>query len=173
VGIYKAQPDKAYVEYALFHKKLLWDCIPAKIAQKGKLLDIGCHKGFLKELLEGEIDYFGCNIETFDKDYIKEYDLNLGVLPYPDDSFDVVCATNVLEHLYDPEPIYGEIQRVLKTDGYALISLPNDLGLASIYGTMSSWIFRRIQDYDVQKYGHHWKFSVKTARKFIGRYTGG
>ena len=162
-------PDSAYTEYALFHKKLLFNWVPGGVRKEMRLLDIGCHKGLLKDVLGGSIDYSGCNIETFDKGYIKQCDLNSDVLPYGGNFFDVVCATNVLEHLYNPEPICKEIQRVLKTDGHALISLPNDLGLSSLYSTISSCIFRKMYTFDEQKHEHHWKFSIKTAREFISR----
>lgn len=169
MGVYKgALPDFCYMEYALFHKRLLCDWIPGKLIGNIRVLDVGCHKGLLKDVLEGGIEYYGCNAESFGKDYIKECDLNLGILPYPDNFFDIVCATNVLEHLFNPEPICKEIKRVLKTDGHALISLPNDLGLASLQYAVSSWFSRNIFNFEEQKYEHHWKFSVKTAREFIG-----
>jgi 2-polyprenyl-3-methyl-5-hydroxy-6-metoxy-1,4-benzoquinol methylase len=46
-------------------------------------------------------------------------------LPYSDERFDVVLSSQVLEHLYDPFSHLREIWRVLRADGYAIISLPN------------------------------------------------
>jgi len=47
-------------------------------------------------------------------------------LPLPDDSFDGVLFTEVLEHLvYDPRPVVREIYRVLKTNGEVVVSTPN------------------------------------------------
>jgi ubiquinone/menaquinone biosynthesis C-methylase UbiE len=45
-------------------------------------------------------------------------------LPFKDESFDIVTAFEVIEHLYDPQKALGEIRRILKMDGIALISTP-------------------------------------------------
>jgi SAM-dependent methyltransferase len=46
-------------------------------------------------------------------------------LPFSSMFFDVVVCKEVLEHLIDPEYVMNEINRVLKPNGYALISVPN------------------------------------------------
>ncbi len=55
----------------------------------------------------------------------KLLDLKTGRIPYPDNTFDVVIANNVLEHLRNPELTFGEISRVLKPGGLFLGKTPN------------------------------------------------
>jgi SAM-dependent methyltransferase len=45
-------------------------------------------------------------------------------MPFADRSFDWVLCTEVIEHVDDDRRAAGEIARVLKADGYALISVP-------------------------------------------------
>lgn len=132
---------------------------------KGRLLDIGCYKGYLRDYLPSSIEYVGLDI---DKHFLEviQCDLNNGILPFKDKIFDFVVAVNVLEHLFYPEKICKEIRRVLKDNGMAIISLPNDKGLNSIYACL----FEEPKDFEIEKYSHHWEFTIKTARNFIGRY---
>jgi SAM-dependent methyltransferase len=46
-------------------------------------------------------------------------------IPYPDDTFDVVFADNVLEHLTDPLKVFSEVHRVLRPGGRFLAKTPN------------------------------------------------
>ena len=45
-------------------------------------------------------------------------------IPYPDDTFDVVYCSHVLEHVPDDRRAIRELYRVLKTNGWALILAP-------------------------------------------------
>jgi 2-polyprenyl-3-methyl-5-hydroxy-6-metoxy-1,4-benzoquinol methylase len=46
-------------------------------------------------------------------------------LPFEDESFDVVVAGELLEHLRDPRRVVGEIRRVLRPGGRFVGSVPN------------------------------------------------
>jgi ubiquinone/menaquinone biosynthesis C-methylase UbiE len=46
-------------------------------------------------------------------------------LPYPDNYFDIVYSTNVLEHVNDPKKVIHETIRVLKPGGYFQFVIPN------------------------------------------------
>ncbi len=53
-----------------------------------------------------------------------EWDLNQ-FLPIESDSVDIIHAGDVIEHLNNTDTFIKEIKRILKPDGYALISTPN------------------------------------------------
>jgi SAM-dependent methyltransferase len=45
-------------------------------------------------------------------------------LPFPEDSFDVVLCSHVLEHVDDDRKAMGELYRVLKPGGWAVVVVP-------------------------------------------------
>ena len=51
-------------------------------------------------------------------------------LPYPDNHFDAVILSEVLEHLsFNPLPVLQEINRIIKTDGILYITTPNQVNI--------------------------------------------
>ncbi len=46
------------------------------------------------------------------------------LLPFASDTFDVVLASEIVEHLWNPNNFFEEAYRVLKTDGKLIISTP-------------------------------------------------
>ncbi len=92
----------------------------------GRLLDIGCGNKS-KALLLGDLvsEYVGLDHkdsqhEQTDVDLFgTAYDI-----PVPDDSFDCILCTAVLEHLEEPADALAEAYRVLKPGGVAMYTVP-------------------------------------------------
>ena len=98
------------------------------------VLDVGCGEGFslnklseegIGKKLEG-IDFLKTAIEIGKKLHpnITLNQGNIYKLEYKNDSFDLVMATEVLEHLEDPKKGLKELIRVSKK--YLLLSVPNE-----------------------------------------------
>ena len=97
-------------------------------AQPISALDIGCGAGLLTNVLASAghsvsgIDLSEKSLETakrHDKTGRVDYQLaNAYSLPFPEASFDVVSATDVLEHVEDPNLLIAEASRVLKKNGF-------------------------------------------------------
>lgn len=98
-----------------------------------KILDVGCASGwFLSKLWEEypKASYAGVDVHKKAIDYGKKRYKNLKLicadahsLPFPNESFDVVICTEVLEHVKNPEKVLREIKRVLTKDGIAIIEM--------------------------------------------------
>lgn len=100
-------------------------------------LDIGAGHGSLIQKVKARIP-----MQTYVCDYTDELmrlpgqkvdiaNLNNEPLPYADHTFDVVTATEVIEHLEDFRRVVREIYRVLKPGGVCILSTPNILNLNS------------------------------------------
>jgi len=50
--------------------------------------------------------------------------MDLCSVPFPDGHFDAVLCSHVLEHVSDDRRAMGEIRRVLKTSGWAVLQVP-------------------------------------------------
>lgn len=98
-----------------------------------RLLDIGVGYSFLeKELEKSKVSTFGIDISP--KSILRAKSLYKGffvvastdAIPFKNNFFDVVCIPEVLEHLYTNESNLAmqEINRVLKSDGKLIISVP-------------------------------------------------
>jgi 2-polyprenyl-3-methyl-5-hydroxy-6-metoxy-1,4-benzoquinol methylase len=104
-----------------------------------KLLDIGCGVGTIGLMLQKRgFDYVGIDISEVGVKRASEKGLRVFVsdvdgdgLQFPDSSFDVVWAGDVLEHVFDPIGMLSHISRILKPDGCLLLTAPNDFSLAS------------------------------------------
>lgn len=62
-------------------------------------------------------------------------------LPIADDSFDVVAALEVIEHLENSYALLREITRILKPGGYAVVSTPNESNLAARLSYLASGFY--------------------------------
>ncbi len=108
----------------------------------GRLLDIGCNDGSFsieiadhikaKEIYGIEID---ANIAKKAEEKgirIKVHDANLR-FPFESAFFDAIVSNQVFEHLVNTDGFFREIHRVLKKDGFVIISTQN---LASLHNSI-------------------------------------
>lgn len=57
--------------------------------------------------------------------FFIQINLEEGCLPFPDNFFDLVNFSNVLEHIDNRQTVLAELKRVKKKDGLAIMSVPN------------------------------------------------
>jgi SAM-dependent methyltransferase len=96
-----------------------------------RVLDLGCRDGALTQAYASGNEIVGVDA---DRDALAEAE-KLGIetqwadldqpLDFPDASFDVVVAGEVLEHLRDPARTLDETRRVLRPGGTLVGSVPN------------------------------------------------
>jgi 2-polyprenyl-3-methyl-5-hydroxy-6-metoxy-1,4-benzoquinol methylase len=105
-------------------------------AERGKLLDVGCGNGeFLATMKELGWDTVGVETDERAAEGARErfgLDVRTGtvdVVAFPDDSFDAVSLSHVIEHVYDPVTLLSECRRILRPGGKLIVLTPNTRSL--------------------------------------------
>lgn len=91
----------------------------------GKTLDVGCGtKPYEKYFNTSQ--YIGLEVDTGIDSEKKRADFYFdgNKFPFNDDEFDSVVSNQVLEHVFTPDLFLSEINRVLKTGGKLLLTVP-------------------------------------------------
>jgi len=112
-----------------------------------RVLELGAGTGEQARLLEQK-GYAVTAIDMPDSAYSHQrifpmHDYDGVKIPFPQDSFDIVFSSNVLEHVVKIDVILDEISRVLVPSGYAIHILPT--ASCRFFGILSHymWVLRR------------------------------
>lgn len=98
----------------------------AQIMQQGKLLDFGCGKKPYEHLFSVS-EYIGIDIDASGHDHkLSKIDhiYDGKTLPFADQEFDYVFASEVFEHVFNLDDVLAEIHRVLRPGGYLAFTCP-------------------------------------------------
>lgn len=119
-----------------------------------RLLDFGCGTAYmLKEVVKIRPDYhvYGVDISSRGLSVARRR-VPLGKfrlvsdnqhIPFPSNSFDIILALDVLEHLYDTKMAFAQLARVLKPNGVLIVTVPYNGKLKFILATLLAfdWYF--------------------------------
>jgi len=121
--------------------------------RSGKLLDVGCgliSPYRLYETFADRFEYYGVDIQDIRAYLPKAWhftrlDVEKDLLPFPDDYFDVIIVSHIIEHLHYSVKALQEVRRVVKKGGLIYCEAPSlasllipsiSLGLPKV-GTMN------------------------------------
>jgi len=141
--------------------------------RKLKILDLGAGSGYIasKILALGHdviaMEIVAACLKQLRTRKIEVIPHNLSRAPYPirDESFDGVLCADVLEHLLRPDVCLKEAYRVLKKDGFMIVSTPNYSHPYRIWQLIKGESFHEPPDY--QFYAHIRFFTCKSLRRFL------
>ena len=141
-----------------------------KLNQKqasGKFLDIGCATGYMINKINQDSDWEVYGVELsknpaeFARNVLGLKNVTHGDLfsaNYPDNFFDAINISDVLEHVPNPLEFLTECHRVLKPDGYILLGVPN--GYNDSRGLIK--YYNKYQQAGCHASGHVYFFQIKT-----------
>jgi SAM-dependent methyltransferase len=119
-----------------------------------KIIDIGCGGGGMMNFLRqrGIKDVSGIDVSPEAINYCNKRGLTEVVvadaqknIPFPSGTFDVVMASDVLEHLQDPLLALGEWKRLLKPGGHLVVFVPAFMFLWSKHDDINHHVARYTQ----------------------------
>jgi ubiquinone/menaquinone biosynthesis C-methylase UbiE len=156
-----------------------WPVLKKFIPKKRNIsiLDFGCGKGVITveiEKINRHAKIYGVDVsedalqicrKKLPKHMFKKI-VDGGKIPFPDETFDFIIASDVLEHVYDTENAFLEISRVLKKNGKLLVSVPyNGLLKRTI---IAAFFFEKIFTAYTPHIRHFTKNTLHEALKLVG-----
>lgn len=160
--------------------KVMTDIVNSLNLNKKNILDIGCFDGtFLSMITNRNNNFYGVDAS----DYAVKQSSKKGIqvkqfffddvtkIPFQDNFFDLIIAGEIIEHIYDTDFFLEEIRRLLKRNGFFLISTPNLASLGRrllLFFGMSPII--EVSPNEIDSPGHIRYFTFKTQRKLLEKH---
>jgi ubiquinone/menaquinone biosynthesis C-methylase UbiE len=190
--------DKFYEKEEVIHEvveakrsELCYDLLINLIAKdmnsgkRKRILDVGCGDGSFIRKFKDYCEVFGVDISWNAVKKARDaginayrVDVSSEKLPFEDRHFDIVYMGDVIEHLVNPDFAIREVRRVLKPEGFLVLSTPNLacwynrvfllLGIQPMFSEVSTVkIFGRPGTLPV---GHLRLFTLKALKEFLNYY---
>jgi SAM-dependent methyltransferase/tRNA A-37 threonylcarbamoyl transferase component Bud32 len=140
-GVLKTKYNYSHIRVPFFYKItapiiaffIYKDSIPFKPDSRG--LDIGCGNGrFISSMnklgwqFEG-VEFSSKAVDICHKAGLKVFKGELKAADFQNNSFDLVSARHLIEHIPDPDDLFKEIYRILKPKGHLILRTPNSQAL--------------------------------------------
>ena len=128
------------------------------------ILDGGAGKKPYQDLFKEHI-YHSCDMPGGFYSNTHDFECFLNNIPVPDQSYDAVVLTQVLEHTQNPNEVLLEMNRILKPGGRLLISVPLN---SPLHG--EPWHFFHFTHYGIYTLSAQTGFNVLDCEKLGGSF---
>lgn len=138
-----------------------------------RILDAGCGMGYFTDMLNNGAYCIGVDLDRDCIHHCQQYmkgaylSCDLHELPFPDNYFDKVLCTEVLEHIKDNGKVLDELHRVIKPGGIMVASVPCSEG---VFGARFKNIGHSHVDSNSYEYHHHKGYNWHELAKLLGAH---
>lgn len=141
----------------------------------GKLLDIGCGDGaFTMRFIRQGFSVYGVDLM---QGQVKKalgnglqacvHDISASPLPYPDETFSLLFAGEVIEHLVDTTAFLRDMYRVLEPQGCLVLTTPNlasfENRIRLLFGFYPEWVEYQLEGGQ----GHVRAYTPRTIKRHL------
>ena len=122
----------------------VFELVAPRLGEGARVVDVGAGEGYFAKMVGDHVSRGGarephdvlaaCDLfpQFFKYDGIVCDPIRPdGTLPYDDESFDVACSLEVVEHLEHQFAFARELHRIVRPGGFAVVSTPNVLNINS------------------------------------------
>lgn len=157
----------------LARKEIILSQVEKLYKSKGeplKIINVGVATGATSEMLAAFGQVTSIEYEQACIDFTKtkiNIDIEFGTIldiQYPDETFDLVCAFDVIEHVENDQKAASELSRICKPGGHVFITVP---------AFMSIWSHHDVINHHVKRYvisEIHDLFSKSLTTKYVSYY---
>lgn len=124
------------------------------------LLDIACGQGALSERLKDCLPACTVDVNDIDVEQVKfqgyrnRFNIDLNSAVEIDETYDLIVAVEIIEHIGNPQHLLQEMKRLLKSDGKIILSTP---AIDAIYDRLFFMLkgrFMYFTDHHLHESGH-------------------
>jgi 2-polyprenyl-3-methyl-5-hydroxy-6-metoxy-1,4-benzoquinol methylase len=144
-----------------------FDAMYIEVLEGGRLLEVGCGAGDNLKALQGlgwkveGVDFDPKAVENARRKGLKVRQGNLEEHNYPDNVFDAIVLSHLIEHLHDPFLLLKECKRILSPEGTLVVITPNVSSLGHKF-FKDAW-------YPLEPPRHLYIFSLQTLSSLSSR----
>ncbi|HEY9245418.1 MAG TPA: class I SAM-dependent methyltransferase [Candidatus Methanoperedens sp.] len=121
-------------QYKIIRQLILDSLNESRIYAKGRMVDVGCgtkpYANVFSDIVDEHIgiDYPSCISANKENKNVEAYSI-LPYLPFKNETFDTVLATEVMEHVAEPSLAFRDMNRILRKNGMLILTTPQSWGL--------------------------------------------